>query len=108
MCGARGSLRFSPHNLQKHKYVQKVDCSWFSLSVFYLNFWYIKLSGVQCDQNWVKVEVVYQQVIKLTQNYDFYDFPMPVYARKSIYIKNLGDFGYTDTHFTWQNPTNLP
>jgi hypothetical protein len=31
---------------------------------------------------------------------------MLVYARKSNYIKNLGDFGYTDTHFTWQNPTN--
>jgi hypothetical protein len=51
----------------------------------------------------VKVAVFYQQQvikIKLAQNYDFYDFPMLVYARKSNYIKNLGDFGYTDTHFT--------
>ena len=56
----------------------------------------------------VKVAVFYQQVMKLTQNYDFYDFPIPVYARKTIYIKNFGNFGYTDTHFTWQNPTNLP
>ena len=48
----------------------------------------------------VKVAVFYQQIMKLTQNYDFYDFPMPVYARISIYIKKLGNFGYTDTHFT--------
>ena len=46
--------------------------------------------------------------MKLTQNCDFYDFPMPVYARKNVFIKNLGNFDYTDTHFTWQNPTNLP
>jgi hypothetical protein len=46
----------------------------------------------------VKVEVFYQQFMKL--NYDIYDFPMPVYARKSIYIKHFGNFGYTDTHFT--------
>ena len=56
----------------------------------------------------VKVAVFYQQVMKLTQNCDFYDFPMPVYARKNICIKNLGNFDYTDTHFTWQNPTNFP
>ena len=56
----------------------------------------------------VKVVVFYQQVMKLIQNYDFYDFPMPVYAWKNICIKNLGNFDYTDTHFTWQNPTNLP
>ena len=55
----------------------------------------------------VKVAVFYQQVMKLIQNYDFYDFPMPVYAWKSIYTKKLGDFGHTDTHFTWQNPMNL-
>jgi hypothetical protein len=41
-----------------------------------------------------------KQVIKLTQNCDFYDFPMPVYARQNICIKNLGNFDYTDTHFT--------
>ena len=23
-------------------------------------------------------------------------FPMPIYARKSMHIKNLGDFGYID------------
>ena len=56
----------------------------------------------------VKVAVFYQQVMKLTQNYNFYDFPIPVYARKCILIKTLGDFGYSDTHFTWQNPMNLP
>ena len=55
----------------------------------------------------VKVAVFYQQVMELIQNYDFYDFPMPVYAWKSIYTKNLGDFGHTNTQFTWQNPTNL-
>ena len=44
--------------------------------------------------------------MELTQNYDFYDFPMPVYARRSIYNENLDDFGYT--HFIWQNPTNFP
>ena len=33
---------------------------------------------------------------------------MLVYAKKSIYIKNLSDFCYIDAHFTWQNPTNLP
>ena len=27
--------------------------------------------------------------MKLTQNYDFYDFPMPVYARISIYVPIL-------------------
>ena len=36
----------------------------------------------------------------LTQIYDFSDFPMPVYARNSIYIKNLGHFGYSDTFLT--------
>ena len=38
--------------------------------------------------------------MKLTQNCHFYDFPMPVYARKNVFIKNLGNFDYTDTHFT--------
>ena len=51
----------------------------------------------------VKVAVFYQQIMKLTHNYDFYDFPMPVYVRKTIHIKNFGNLGYTDTHFTWQN-----
>ena len=62
---------------------------------------YILQSGggtVQCIA--VKVAVFYQQVMKLTRNCDFYDFPMPVYARKNICIKNLGNFDYTDTHFT--------
>ena len=48
----------------------------------------------------VKVAVFYQQVIKLTQNYDFYDFPMLAYARKTIHFKNFDKFGYTDIHFT--------
>ena len=48
----------------------------------------------------VKVAVFYQQIMKLTHNYDFYDFPMPVYVRKTIHIKNFGNLGYTDTHFT--------
>ena len=53
----------------------------------------------------IKVAVFF---MKLTQNFDFYDFSMPVYARKNIFIKNLDYFDYTDTHFTWLNPTNLP
>ena len=55
----------------------------------------------------VEVAIFYQQIMKLTQNYDFYDFSMPVYARKTIYTKNFGNFGYTDTHSIWQIPTNL-
>ena len=42
-----------------------------------------------------KVAVFYQKVIKLTQNYDFNEFPMAVYVRKSIYNENLDEFGYT-------------
>ena len=35
-------------------------------------------------------------------------FPMQVYASKTMYIKNLGNFDYIGTHFSWQNPPNLP
>ena len=31
-----------------------------------------------------------------------------VYAKKSMYIKNLSGFCYIDAYFTWQNPTNFP
>ena len=41
-----------------------------------------------------KVAVFYQQ----TKNYDFYEFYMPFYVRKSIYNEKLDEFGYTDIY----------